>query len=203
MSKLNKSLVPYAIVFVAVVIAVALFLFNSSQDAVLVEGVMVDAGNSPFEAFSGFSRQNSFVVSPQLYEPVVTLDQYMFNGAALAIQVLEGSNKDVEQLVRVYNHDNEMLYCMTNRGDVKTQETVGVEECQALLDREEKAFILIQFPNNLLQSPVLELKENRLTVKPKAYDDIGDTTFLALKIMYANALDIVDASNSVIDRIGS
>lgn len=201
MPEISARSLLYALIVITAIAAIALLL-TQNPNALLVEGVLIDAGQgSPYTAFSELSNSNSFIISPQMYEPTVVLDQYMFNGAALFIQVLEGNRKGVEQVFRVYSPDNEMLYCVTNRGDLSIQETISVEECNLLLQSEDRAIILIQFPDNSLPRPELKLAPGRLTAKPKSYSDIGSTCFLALRIMYENAQAVVEASNLLVEEI--
>ncbi len=202
MVKANTTIFLFALVFVAGLAVLALFFFYSNPNAVLVEGVLISADNeSPLIAFPELAESSTFVVSPQFYEPVVSLDSYMFNGAALFIQVLEGNNKNAVQLIRVYNNENQLTHCLTNYGDVSRQETLGLDECNAMQQPGQNTIVLIQFPDNTLPQPEIELREKQITVKPKSYEDIGSTCFLALRIMYKNAQDIVDASNILVSRI--
>ncbi len=202
MAKKMASAYIFLIVFAIAVVALAAFFYNINSNNVLVEGVLVSAGSSdPFAAFSSLSGSDSFIVSPQLHEPVGSLEQYMFNGAALFIQVLQGNQKEIMQLIRVFNQQNEMIYCSTNFGDVRREERLSVEQCNELLASKEKTLVLIQFPDDGQWQPKIELGEKKITIKPKSYEDIGSTSFLALRIMYTNARDIISASNLIVGRI--
>ena len=194
----------FLIVFAIAVIALAAFFYSVNSNNVVVEGVLVSAGSAdPFSAFSSLAGSSTFIVSPQMHEPVGSLETYLFNGAALFIQVLQGNQKEIVQVIRVFNSSNEMIYCSTNLGDVKTEQRLSVQECNDLLDSGGKTVVLIQFPDNSQWQPTIELGEKKITIKPKSYGDIGSTCFLALRIMYANAKDVINASNLVVGRINS
>ena len=202
MAKKMARVYIFLIVFAIVAVALAVFFYNSNSNNVLVEGVLVSSSSgSPFAAFSSLSKSSSFIVSPQMHEPVGSLETYMFNGAALFIQVLQGNQKGIVQVIRVFNSRNEMVYCSTNLGDVKTEQSLSVQECNDLLDSEGKTVVLIQFPDNSQLQPVIELDGKKMAIKPKGYEDIGGTCFLALRIMYKNSEDIINASNLIVGRI--
>jgi hypothetical protein len=202
MAKKMARVYIFLIVFAIVAVALAVFFYNSNSNNVLVEGVLVSAGSSdPFTGFSSLSKSSSFIVSPQMHEPVGSLEQYMFNGAALFIQVLQGNQKEIVQVIRVFNSQNEMIYCSTNFGDVKTEQRLSVQECNDLLGSEGKTAVLVQFPDGSQWQPIIELGEKKITIKPRSYEDIGSTCFLALRIMYTNAGDVINASNLIVGRI--
>ena len=83
---------------------------------------------------------------------------------------------------------------------MKTEERLGIEQCNALLNSGENALVLIQFPNGALPQPMIELREKQITINPKAYDDVGSTSFLALRMMFENSEDIIEASNLIVER---
>jgi len=94
----------------------------------------------------------------------------------------------------------EILYCLTNYGDITQAEELSTEECLEYLSPENGAIVLIESPDKTLSRPVLEISENKLVVKPKTNDDIGDTSFLALRIMFENSEDIVAGANAIVDN---
>jgi len=202
MPKKSFNALLYAAVFILVAAILIALYYSSNPNAVVVEGILIASDDeNPFDAFSSLANRDSFIVSPQFYEPIVTLDQYMSNGALLFIQVLNGNRREATLLIRVYDNENQFLYCSTNYGDVTTQATLSVEECNALLNSGENALILIQFPDNAQTQPIIELSNGKIVIKPKSYEDIANTSFLALKIMYRNAAEVLQASNALVGKI--
>jgi len=198
----NARLFAVLSVFTVLIAALTIFFYFENANALMVEGVLIHSSTEePRKAFSRLAQSPSFVVSPQLYEPVATIDQYMFNGAALFIQVLEGNRKSVVQAIRVYNPKNELQYCLTNYGDINKAVTLSIAECNKMLQSQKSTVVLIQFPDESQPTPAIELAGQRITIKPKSYRDIAHTSFLALRIMYKNSQDLIDTSNLIVGKV--
>ena len=197
----KKQAISIAAVLIALAVAISILVFWPSPNLV-VEGVLIDSGNKdPFELFAGFSENDVFLVSPQMNERAKSVDHQMFNAAALFLQVFEGNGKKTVQVLRVYNEENDLIYCLTNYGDVNTSETLDTGTCLEYLRPENGGLVLIEFPDPNLPSPVLEIGLNSLAVKPKVIGDIGTDSFLALRAMFENSLEIVERSNTILQRV--
>ncbi len=198
----RKQTAAIAAVLIALAIAASILALWPGQKGLVVENVLIEYGNvNPFELFAMFSENDVFLVSPQMNEKAKTVDHQMFNATALFLQVLEGNNRKTVQLLRVYSEESELSYCLTNYGDVNRSETLEKGECLQLLSSENGGLILIEFPDSKLPGPVLEIGEKRLVVKPKTNDDIGNASFLALRIMFKNSQQIIEKSNIIIGTI--
>ncbi len=183
---------------VAITIAIALFIiaFFPVNKGLVVEGVFIDSGEKdPYSLFSALSKKSVFLISPQMHERAEAVDHSMFNGTALFLQVLEGNKRKPVQVIRVYNEGNELSYCLTNYGDVNKSETLEKLECLEYISQENNAVVLIQFPDQRLPQPVLEISEGRLVIKPKTDEGIGEACFLALRILFKNSQQIVERSD--------
>ncbi len=202
MAKKMARVYIFLIVFAIVAVALAAFFYNSNLNNVRVEGVLITSKSvAPEKTFALLGESSSFIVSPQSHESIGSLEQYMVNGSNLFIVVLKGNKKEVMQIVRVFNPQNEMIYCFTNYGVETRGERIDVQECNDLLGSEGKTVVLIQFPDNSQWQPIIELDGKKITIKPRSYEDIGSTCFLALRIMYTNAGDIINASNLIVGRM--
>ncbi|MBN2067933.1 MAG: hypothetical protein JW744_05690 [Candidatus Diapherotrites archaeon] len=202
MKGIDSRILAFALALLIVAIALVLFFRSLNPNTVVVEGTLISsAGESPFSAFSGLTENYSFVVSPQIYDPVVNIDQYMFNGAALFLVVLEGNSRNSTLLIRAYSPENELIYCSTNYGDLTREARIGIEECNSILNRAGEAIVLVQFPDGSQAQPGIELEGNIITIKPKSYSDVGSTCLLALRLMFQNSGEIIAASNDIIGRI--
>jgi len=200
----KKLFLPAAAIILALIIAVLVMAFAPQQNGLIVEGVLIDAGqNSPAEAFSGFSSHSIFLVSTRMNERMTVLDHSLFNGMALFLQVFEGNGKKAVQVIRVYDSQNNLSYCLTNFGDVNRSETLESGECLDYLSPQNGSIVMIELPDDGLQRPVIELNENALIVRPTGNEDIGSTSFLALRLMFKNAPEIIERSNQILGRISN
>ena len=192
---------PLAAVVITLLAATAIFAFVPLQKGLLVEGVLITYKGNAFELFPEFAKNDVFLISPQMNEKAKSVDHAIFNGTALFLQVFEGNGRSTVQVLRVYDEEGNFVYCLTNYGDVTVSEELSTEECLEYLSPENGAIVLIESPDKTLPRPVIEISENRLVVRPKTNDDIGDTCFLALKIMFKNSEEIIATANSILTGI--
>jgi len=199
---MDKKLIgPAAIIAAAIVIAIFIFAFSPLQKGILVENVLIDSeGKDPYGLFEGLSKSESFIVSPQMNETSENVDHLMFNGTALFLQVLEANKKNSILVLRVYSN-GELSYCLTNYGDVTMSEELSSEECLEFLSPENGAVILIEFPDNSLPQPVVEISESKLVVRPKTDGDVGNACFTPLKMMFKNSEEIVNRANDILSGL--
>lgn len=190
---------PIAVVALLLVIALGAIVLFPIPRGLVVEGVLIDSGEEdPYELFSKISQKNTFLISPQMNERVQGVDSLMFNGMALYLQVIEGNKRNAVQVIRAYNPKKQLLYCLTNYGDVNRSEMLQPEECLEYLTPKNGVVVMIQTPDESLLQSKIELSENKIIIKPKSNGDISDTSFLPLEIMFQNAREIIENANTLL-----
>lgn len=193
---------PIAVVFILLAVAVAAVLFFPSQKGLVVEGTLIDSGDKdPYGLFDSISKKNTFLISPEMNERVQGVDHLMFNAMALYLQVIEGNRRNSVQVIRATNPEGELVYCLTNYGDVNRSEMLEPQECLDYLAPKNGVVVLIEFPDETLPLNKIELSESKMVIRPNSNDSISDATFLALRIMFENAREIIDKSNSVLEDL--
>jgi len=190
-------------VFLTLVVSVAVVASVPFAKPLLVEGVVINADGNHFELFGDLAQSEAFLISPQMHETAQPVDHLMFNGAASFLQVVKGNLKNPIHVLRVYSEENEFLYCLTFDDELLENKTLEKNACLEFLSPENGTVVLIEFPDKNLKQPVLEISSSKLVIKPKTDADIGETSFLALEIIFPNASEIIDKSNLVVDRISS
>ena len=84
----KKLAIPVMIIIVAIAIAIAVSFFPGGN-GIFVEGILIDSGiEDEFETFASFSKNDTFLISPQMNERAKSVDHVMFNSTALFLQVL-------------------------------------------------------------------------------------------------------------------
>lgn len=200
----TRLIASIAMVAAAIVVAALILSLVGGQKPLVVEDVLIDSGHeSPFEAFSSFSGNSTFVVSPQMHETAEPVDHAMFNGTALFLQVMQGNGKSPVQVIRVYDEEENLDYCLTNFGDFNRSERMEAQECLEYISPENRAVVLLQFPDSELSMPRLDLSERKLVVQATSNDDIGKASFVALRIMFQNSQEIIDRSNTLLSGLQS
>lgn len=193
---------PIAVVLILLVVALAAIVFFPPPKGLIVEGSLIDSGNEdPYELFNRLSQKNTFLISPQMNERVQGIDHLMFNAMALYLQVIEGNKRNSVQVIRVHNPEGQLVYCLTNHGDVNVSEMLQPEECLEYLSPKKGVVVLIEFPDESLPQPRIEISESRITIKPNSNNGISDTSFLPLRIMFKNAVETVENSNSLLNNL--
>ncbi len=195
-------------IYVLLIALIVLFAFIATvgfpPDASTIqsEGVLFHSeSSSPIEHLSELANEEEFIVSVEVHDPVEATDSLMFNGFALFLVVLNGNNKSTIQLLRVVEGEN-LSYCLTNYGDLKTEERITVEECLATLNDEEKVVVLIDFPNPSLSKPIVTLSGKKIAVESNSIDTINNASFTVLKAMFNNAEEVLAKSNRLTALLG-
>ena len=201
---MKKIIVCFAlIVLIALFAAAAFIVLPQDPFTVQSEGVVFHSdGQSPKALVAQLSGEKQFIVSAQVSDPVKPDDTILFNGVALFLVVLNGNGKETVQVVEVLDAGGHPSYCLTNRGDLKTEERVSVEECASMLGSEAKVVVTILSPDSKLVKPAVELSGKRITVKNNSFDSVGSTSFTVLKAMFSNAAEVLAKSNSMTKGLG-
>ena len=201
---LQMSKLPIYVILVFVIAVLAFVAFSGFQDPYLVsvDGVLFKGqGASPFELIPKLAKEGKFIVSAEIYQPGKAVNPLMSNASNLFVVVLIGNGKEVTQLIQAVDESGNLLFCETNFGDVKTQEQITVEQCNAMLNSSDKVVIEINFPNNELQSAVATVSENRIVVQSNSNAAINNSAFTVLQTMFSNAQDVLDKSNDLVKSI--
>lgn len=195
----KEQLISIAMLAVAIAVAALILVFAAGQNGLVVEQTLIESGeNNPYSLFASFPENSVFLISPQMNEKTDAVDHAMFNGMALFLQVIEGNGKKAVQVIRVYDESNSLSYCLTNFGDVNKSERLEADACLDYLSPQNGALVLIEFPDSELSQPSLEISEGRLVVRPSSNDDIGKTSFLALRILFKNSQEIIERSSVIL-----
>ena len=168
----------------------------SSPDGFL----FVSNEKNPETYLAALGEKHTFLVSPAMYESS-TINNYMGNASNLFIVVLNGNDKNAVSLIRVFNSANELIYCKTNLGDVKTEVTLSKDECLQFLDSSGAVKIIIDFPSEAEFLPRVVVSENELQVIAKDKDGVSMQSFAALKLMYPNAAEIIQKTNLLTQKV--
>ncbi|MBN1941083.1 MAG: hypothetical protein JW772_02785, partial [Candidatus Diapherotrites archaeon] len=167
-----------------------------------VNGLLVQSNYSdPVTYFAELGNQENFIVSPQMHESVPAAESHVFDASNTFSVVLNGNDKNVTLLIRVLDSSNNRIYCLTNYGNVQVSEQISNETCTEMLESQDTVKILIELPNEFLSMPTAMLEENRITVQTQNYGQLDNVSFIVARIMYANAQEIIDKSNSFIQRV--
>jgi len=193
-----------AVIAILVFAAFALFAMSIPGNAVVVEGSLIRSATSasPQEMSGRLGAENSFIVSPAIHDPAqgatdATLNNTMFNGALLFIQVLQGNQKEIYQLFRVYDNKDHLARCSKNKVGILEEEVLSVAQCNDFMKAGTSVLVLIELPDTSKAQPEIVLDEKKITITADRYESIGSACFTTLKIMFPNAAEIIQRSNLI------
>lgn len=195
------SLIVFALILL--VGTAVFFLTPKYKYAFESDGVLfVSDYKNPNEYLPELSGQKTFFVSPQV-SVAGNANMYMGNASNLSIVVLTSNDKNAVQLLRITDSKNELSYCKTNNGNVRTEIDLNSFDCLALLKSPEAKTVklLIDFPNSSVEKSTVFLNENEIIVKTKEFNDVGKAVFVLLKSMYPNAETILGTVNEKVQNI--
>ena len=191
-----------SVALVLVSVAIAVFLFQrTSGELVVVENVFFQAESNPLGSLLEFGNEKTFLVSPAFFE-AHSINPYMANSMNLFIVVLNGNDRNAVQLIRVFDAEKRLKYCATNFGDELTQENLSPEDCQKFIDGSgDSVKVFIEFPNSSFPKPTVKIQGNTLAISTNNFSELGKTSFVALKIMFGNAEEILKKTNALVEEL--
>jgi len=203
MVRQNIMLIVFWIIVAAAAWSYAIFFASvPAEYSYNVNGLLVESNEfNPESYFAELGNSKSFIVSPAMHEKVTATDQHVFAAATTVSVVLNGNAKEVEMLIRVFGEGNSLLYCLSNLGDVKTSAEISKEDCLAKLDSDARVRVLLEAPDSEIPMPYAMLEKNKITLKAQKPEQTNNAAFLVSVIMYPNAQDIINQSNTIIDKV--
>ena len=146
--------------------------------------------HTPTSFLSEFAKNEVVYVSPILDE--FGADQLIVNAMNLWQVVLIGNDINVTQLIRV-KVDDQINYCYTNRGDVKTAEKISLEECNIIINDPKTAVVLLEDGR---EKVVMDGK--KIYIYSSTSKVTSQVNFAIIKQIFPNAQSVLDIVNEKI-----
>ena len=194
---LQKNFLIILALFIIIVIAFIgiISVVNSScgfsKFSFTIQGIDYCSNTTVPETFFEEFEQNDLVyISPILDE--VGADQLVVNAMNLWQVVLIGNEIDVVQLIRVRAND-QINYCYTNEGDVKTAEQITLEECNNILNDPANAVLFLEEGREKVV-----MNNKKIWIYSSTSKVVGQVNFAIIKQIFPNAQNILDIVNEKI-----
>ncbi len=190
----------HILLFLAVFLILALIYYHpfapSYKYSYQIEGISLLSNTiDPKTGFQEISKKESFNLITSLNEPLTEKDTYKIKALTKLLMVLSGNNKKTTLIYKIFQNNN-LAYCQTNKGDVKTVEKINPKEC---LDLEQKNFSIILHP--LSNERKIVFTENTLQLYPETLEDFDIlSSFVSVKL-FSNAYQILANSQAIQEAI--
>ena len=187
------------IIVIIVILLISLFVSTAlmsnqcglSRFSFTIQGIPYCSNtHTPTVFFNEFVENDIVYVSPILDE--LGADQLVVNAMNLWQVVLIGNEIKVIQLIRV-KVDDQIAYCYTNLGDVKTAEKISLEECNAIINDPETAVVSLEDGR---EKVVMDGK--KIYIYSSTSKVISQVNFAIIKQIFPNAQSILDIVNEKI-----
>ena len=200
----NAKIVAYIVIAVLIgLIAVTGLSGTQNKNSVIVNGVeFISDNSSPVSHLPQITEEQEFVVGVEMHDPAGPGEEAMLNASLLFVVVLNYNQRQAVQLVKVLDYENNTTYCLTNHGDVLTEETLSVDECRAMLQDTKKAVVMVKLPNQGLANPQVHLSGKTIQVESNSLATVGKTSFTVLRTMFENAEEALIKSNNITSLLG-
>jgi hypothetical protein len=188
-----------AIVLVTGILVLASIVFLNSINAYKFElekdSVLFSSNEAqPVQLMQEFNLNDTVFVSPSISERG-NENSFMSTSFNMVQIVLIGNDKNAVSLWRVMDSNKALSSCRTNSGNAQTDAELSALDCEKILDDKSNAIILISLPSTDAKSRII-LSDNRIEIVPSALDKAPNVSFAFLSAMYANAADIIRATNN-------
>ena len=194
---MNKNILISLLIVILAIILFSLVLFPAYKYSVNLGGLTIQSNEyNPADYVSSLAEKSEFIILPEMPEQGA-IRSYMGNAMNLFIVVLEGNRKDTIQLIRVVDSENNLLYCVSNLGDLKTSEELSAEDCVSFYESRAgsvKVFINLPKEGNSVSAT---LNENTIILDTGSYSQVGSACLILLKAMFSNAETVLDTVNAL------
>jgi hypothetical protein len=187
------------IIILAIIVIISLFISTAvltspcglSKFSFSIQGISYCSNtHTPSTFFGEFVKNEMVYVSPILDE--IGADQLTVNALNLWQVVLIGNDINVTQLLRV-RVDDQISYCYTNRGDVKTAEKITLQECNEILNDVNTAVVMLQEG-----SEKVVMRGKKIFIYSSTSKVVGQVNFAIIKQIFPNAQSVLDIVNEKI-----
>jgi hypothetical protein len=180
------------------------FPFKAQQDGIDFYSTEMD----PFQHLSQLRDKPSFLVVLSLQEEGGELNAITGQALNELAVVLTANQKQIVTLAKVFDSSNNLVYCQTNKGDIRTSESISPEECQATLSHlNNQVLIELYSPNYLLANSRVVLQPNQIRIQPKNKNDLTGVPHTLLTALFPNTNQLINQVNQrtqdVIDSLPS
>ena len=207
--KRNKKLVKFFIILLIVLLIalVAFILYNkeinyyfnpSNQYTYKDKNTEIKFHSKEFyikDAFDIISDDQNFIVNFNIYNNhLKNLTEYT-DQISYSQSVLNAKNKTSILVLSIYDQNNNLSYCQTNLGDIKSNQELDSNKCKALLDNKDYSLLNFYLPIDNKSSDIfLDAKNNNIKVLPKNKQDFDNSVKLVFGLLFS---DINEINNSI------
>jgi len=157
-------------------------------------------GMPPQDYCSSFSPSPSFLIVPEFSDEYASPE--MTSALTLFSAVLNANGKETIVAGRILDNAGNTLKCRTNRGDAKTNEEIGAEECDALLADGSYVVVRIRMIDTVRPLTSVVLSERTIEILPNSAGGLGLASFLTLDSMFPNTEEIISGANELLGALG-
>ena len=135
---------------------------------------------TPSVFFEEFKNLDEIYVSPALVEG--EFESLEVNALLLWQVTLNSEQKNSIQLIRAVDEYNNLIYCSTNDGNIFNEKRLSKEECQLILNNQNKFFVLMEKgPEKVI------LEKNKIIIYSSNYKVVSQINFEVIKQIFSDA----------------
>ncbi len=128
---------------------------------------------------------------------------YITDMIVLYNTILVYKGKATTTQINTVDSRGNIINCVTNRGDVYTNDLLARDECIALQESESSK-IVIAYPSNNLKEPAVYCDpiKNIIDIKPRTAKDSMISTYIVLKSKYPDLEEVIQTVEKVKKELG-
>ena len=129
--------------------------------------------------------------------------EYITEPVVLLNTIFVYKNQKTVTLINTTDSRNNIINCVTNKGDIYTNDLLEKKDCEVLLNSESSK-IIIDFPSSTLKESAVYVdpEKKTISIKTKNVNDTLKGVYLILKSRYSDLEDVLSKVEEVKKKIG-
>ena len=203
MDKNQQFYLTVIIGFLIIISGVFVFLNADfgAKNSIVRDNVEFVSDYETIEILNEIRLSKLFILSPEFVERGPE-NAFMVSVITIFSTVLIAKDKDVIVVGRVLDSNGNLIECQSNRGDVRTNEPIDLEECRQLISDPENVRILISLPDPSLSMSKVVLEPKTIRITPNSFEDVAHVSFVVVDSLYDDSEQIIENVNVFVENLG-
>lgn len=195
----------YVTVIVAILIIIAgVFVFLNTdfgeRNIVIRDNIEFVSDYETIEILNEIKLSKLFILSPEFVEQGPE-NSFMTSVITIFSTVLIAKEKDVIIVGRILDANGNLIECQSNKGDVRTNEVIDLDECKQLISDPNNVRILVSLPDASLSMSRVVLEPKTIIITPNSFEDIAHVSFVMVDSLYDDSEQIIENVNVFVENL--
>ncbi len=156
----------------------------------------------PKGLLGSFSIRQKIILAPEIHFGENNANSEIFNWSVIPFYtVMAGNDKNAIQLIQFMGHGIKKK-CITNFGDLKTEESLDETGCNALIEKwSDELVIFLPLPDPSLRHSFIEASENRVWVRARNTQEQATLAKALSRKLFPNTDEVLEKASETFKKL--